>query len=207
MRRGKFKFLKLLNEYRSMDYELKYVRDVLEEIHLEYELFYIEWCAENDIDLKQLKERNQRKVDMIFMEEKSHEIKQGLMLASFKEEKEDSGADMKHVYKSIARKLHPDLLDANDPRLEEYEADFKKATSAHAEGRWGELFDVVDKHGIKLKEYKDAIECLRFDIKRIKADLEKEKSSYSWHYFEAESDEQREVVVRRFLRHLFGWNG
>ena len=37
-----------------------------------------------------LEERNQRKVDMIFMEEKSHEIKQGLMLASFKKEKEDS---------------------------------------------------------------------------------------------------------------------
>ena len=207
MKRGKFKFLKLLNEYRSIDYELKYVRDVLEEAHQEFEIFYRTWCVENDVDLQQLNERNQRKVDMIFMEEKAHKMKQGLMLASFKEEKEESGANLKHIYKSIARKLHPDLLDAEDPRLEEYEADFKRATSAKEEGKWGELFDVVDKHGIKLKEYKEAIECLKFDIKRVEADLEKEKSSYSWHYHEAESDEQRGGVVKRFLRHLFGWNG
>jgi len=207
MKRGKFKFLKLLNEYRSIDYELKYVRDVLEEVHMEFEIFYRTWCVENDVDLQQLNERNQRKVDMIFMEEKAHKMKQGLMLASFKEEKEESGANLKHIYKSIARKLHPDLLDAEDPRLEEYEADFKKATSAHTEGKWGELFDVVDKHGIKLKEYKEAIECLRFDIQRLKADLKKEKSTYSWLYFEAESDDQRHGVVKRFLRHLFGWEG
>ncbi len=29
MKRDKFKFLKLLNEYRSLNYELKYVKEVL----------------------------------------------------------------------------------------------------------------------------------------------------------------------------------
>ncbi len=207
MKRGKFKFLKLLNEYRSLNYELKYVRDVLEEVHLEFELFHAKWCAENDIDLKQLKKRNQRKADMIFMEEKAHKIKQGLMKAAFKEEREDSSKNLKHIYKSIARKLHPDVMNDDDPRAEEYEEDFKRAVNAHEGGHWGELFDVVDKHGIKLNDYKEAIECLKFDIERVEADLKKEKSSYSWHYHEAEDDNARGGVVKRFLRHLYGWNG
>ena len=49
MKRGKFKFLKLLNEYRSINYELKYVRDVLEDVHLEFDVFYRTWCVENNV--------------------------------------------------------------------------------------------------------------------------------------------------------------
>ena len=95
----------------------------------------------------------------------------------------------------------------DDPRLEEYEEDFKKASNANQKGSWGELFDVVDRHKIELKDYKEAIECLKFDIKRLKADLKKEKGSYSWLYSNAESEEQRVEIVKRFLRHLFGWEG
>jgi hypothetical protein len=207
VRKDKFKFLKLLNEYRSIDYELQYVKEHLGDVHLEFEVFYRTWCANNGVDLDELNKRNQRKVDMIFLNEKSHDIKQGLMLESFKEDKSDSVKGIKHVYKSVARKLHPDLLDSSDPRFEEYENDFKKASSANEEGRWGELFDIVDKHGISLKSYKEAIECLRFDIKRVKEDLEKEKSTYSWLYSEAESAEQRVGIVKRFLKHLYGWSG
>ncbi len=60
---------------------------------------------------------------------------------------------------------------------------------------------------LNLKEYKDAIECLEFDIKRIQTELEKEKSTYSWLLYQTETEEQKEEVVKRFLRHLFGWNG
>ena len=207
MKKDKFKFLKLLNEYRSIEYELKYVKAAVEDAHLEFEIYYKTWCANNGVDLDELNRRNQRKVDLIFMENKSHAIKQGLMLASFKEEKQKTNSNLKQVFKSIARKLHPDLLSRDDPRLEEYEEDFKKASRANEEGLWGELFDVVDRHGINLKSYKDAIECLKFDIKRLQEDLRKEKSTYSWLYTEAESEEQRIGIVKTFLRHLFGWEG
>lgn len=208
MRKDRFKFLKLLNEYRSVDYELKYVRASLQEAHLEFEVYYRSWCAENGVDLEELNKRNQRKVDMIFMETKAHQIKQGLILSEFKENRvQNKESNLKYAYKSIARKLHPDLLPRDDPRLEEYEEDFKRASRANEEGLWGELFDIVDKYKINLKDYKEAIECLKFDIRRLEEDLKKEKSTYSWLYSEAESEEQRVGVVKRFLRHLFGWEG
>ena len=207
MNKNRFKFLKFLNEYRSIEYDLQYVQAILGDAHLEFEVLYRVWCVESDVDLEELNKKNQRKVDMIFVETQSHEIKQGLALREFKEEKHTESKNLKDIYKAIAKKLHPDALKMDDPRRAEYEEDFKRASAANNEGRWGELFDIVDRHGVTLKEYKEAIECLKFDIKRIKAELEKEKSTYSWLYHEAESDQQRENVIKRFLKHLFGWKG
>ena len=207
MNKNKFKFLKFLNEYRSIECDLQYVQAILGDAHLEFEVCYRLWCVENDVDLEELNKKNQRKVDMIFVETQSHEIKQGLALREFKEEKHTESKNLKDIYKAIAKKLHPDALKMDDPRRAEYEEDFKRASVANDEGKWGELFDIVDRHGVTLKEYKEAIECLKFDIKRIKAELEKEKSTYSWLYHEAESDQQRENVIKRFLKHLFGWKG
>lgn len=207
MNKNKFKFLKFLNEYRSIEYDLQYVRAILGDAHLEFEVRYRLWCVENDVDVEELNKKNQRKVDMIFVETQSHEIKQGLALREFKEEKHTESKNLKDIYKAIAKKLHPDALKMDDPRRAEYEEDFKRASVANDEGRWGELFDIVDRHGVTLKEYKEAIECLKFDIKRIKAELEKEKSTYSWLHYEAETDQQRENVIKRFLGHLFGWKG
>ncbi len=206
MKKDKFKFLKLLSEYRSLNYELKYVKEVLSDAHVEFEKYYRTWCVENDIDIGELNKRNQRKVDMIFIQEKSFNMTRELAMREFKEEKNDA-KDLKHLYKSIARKLHPDTLMEDDPRKSEYEEAFKKATAADRAGRWGDLFDIVDKYSIPLSEYKDAIECLRFDIERIESELQKEKSTYSWLLYEAEAKEEKNEIVKSFLRHLFGWNG
>ena len=84
MKRGKFKFLKLLNEYRSLKYELEYIRDILTEGHQEFEIYYRTWCAENNVDLKELNKRNQRKVDMIFIEEKSYAMKEQMVVKSLR---------------------------------------------------------------------------------------------------------------------------
>tara|TARA_R110002126_G_scaffold60107_1_gene156810 strand:- start:365 stop:556 length:192 start_codon:yes stop_codon:yes gene_type:complete len=54
MKKGKFKFLKFLNEYRSIESELHYVQAVLSDAHLEFEVFYKIWCVENDVDLEEL---------------------------------------------------------------------------------------------------------------------------------------------------------
>lgn len=206
MKIGKFKFLKLLNEYRSLKYELGYIQEVLQEGHHEFEIYYRQWCAENGVDLVELNKKNQRKVDTIFIQEKSHKLKEDLAIKEFKEERKEE-KDFKEVFKAVARKLHPDTLRENDPRKEEYEEAFKKAIGANEEGRWGDLFDVVDHYKIPLKNYKDAIKCLEFDIEKINRLINKEKSTYSWLLHEAETEQQKENVVKKFLSHLFGWRG
>lgn len=205
MKRDKFKFLKLLSEYRALSYELKYIKEVLEEGHHEFERYYRQWCDSNDVDLQKLNERNQRRVDTVFIEEKSHKMRQELALEEFREETSEQ-RDLNYLHKALAKKLHPDKLVDGDPRKEEYEEAFKRAMGARETGQWGELFDVVEKYNIHLRRYKDAIECLEFDINRVQAELKKEKSTYSWMLYQAETEEEKEEVVKQFLRHLFGWN-
>ena len=201
--KGRLKFLKLLNEFRSKNYELEYVREVLKDAHLEFEVYYRKWCLENNVDLNKLNEENKRKVDMVFIESKTTKLRARLI----NQEMEDKKEDFKKLYKMIAKKLHPDKLKTDDPRKMEYEEAFKKASNANSSGKWGEMFDVVDKYDIYLGEYEDAIECLKLDIKRVEEELKKEKSSYSWTLHKAETDVDKAQVVKNFLRQLFGWKG
>ena len=203
MMKGRLKFLKLLNEFRSKNYELEYVLEVLKDAHLEFEVYYRTWCAENDVDLEELNRKNQRKVDMEFINSQTTKLRKKVIAEELKEKK----PELKNLYRNIAKKLHPDKLKDGDPRRWEYEEAFKKASNANASGKWGELFDVVDKYDIYLGEYEDAIDCLKIDIKRVEEELKREKSSYSWLLYEAQEEAQKAQVIKNFLKQLFGWKG
>ena len=62
----KLKFKKLLNEYKSHKFELQMIREILKDGHLEFEVFYRRWCAENDVDLAKLNQNNKTNVEIIF---------------------------------------------------------------------------------------------------------------------------------------------
>ena len=198
--KGRLKFMKLLNEFRSLDYELKYVREILREGHMEFEIYHKKWCEDNGVDLAELNRKNQARVQTSFQKTSSTQIKQMIDRKT-----EVAKKDFKSLYKAIARKLHPDTLKNDDPRKFDYSEAFKRATDAKSKGKWGQLFDVVDKYDIYLGEYDDAIECLRDDIKRVKEEIKQEKASYSWALHEAETEQQKAQVVKNFLRQLFGW--
>jgi len=200
--KGRLKFLKLLNEFRSLDYELKYVKEILRDAHLEFEIYHRKWCDDNGVDLVELNKNNQKNVEVSFQKTNSTQIKQMV-----ERKTEASEKDFKSLYKAIARKLHPDALKNDDPRKFEYSEAFKRATDAKSNGKWGQLFDVVDKYDIFLGEYDDAIECLKLDIKRVEGEIKQEKASYSWAMYEAETEQQKAQVVKNFLRQLFGWKG
>ena len=123
MKKGKFKFLTLLNKYRSIKSEISYIKEVLDEAHKEFELYYRSWCIDNNVDIGELNKRNQRKIDMIFINEKSHRLKQELIAKEFSREKKEESKDAKDIFKLIARKLHPDTVSNDDPRKNEFEED------------------------------------------------------------------------------------
>ena len=197
--KGRLKFLKLLSDFRSKNYELEYVREILKEAHLEFEIYHREWCAKNNIDLAALNKQNQKKVDIIF----ANKDESALKLREKPPEKPKK--DLKSLYKNIAKKLHPDKLRDDDPRKWEYEEAFKKVTEANRSQKWGEVFDVVDKYDIYLGDYDEPIECLKEDIKRVEEELKKEKSTFSWALHEAQEEQEKAQVIKNFLRQMFGW--
>ena len=114
--KGRLKFLKLLSDFRSKNYELKYVRETLKDAHMEFELYHREWCMKNNVDLKKLNQENQRKVDMTFIDNQTTKLKRQII----DDEVAEKRRNFKGLYKQIARKLHPDKLSDDDPRKMEY---------------------------------------------------------------------------------------
>ena len=193
--RKKLKFKKLLNEYRSLSYELEYVKEVLPVANQDFDNYYREFCKRKKVDIPILEKENKLKVDELL---KKPAIEKAKIRAK--------EYDHRLVFREIARKLHPDKLSPGDSRLGEFEDAFKKANDAMQTGKWGNLFDVAEKYDIDIKEYEVVNKSLKEDINRIKVLIEKEKTTYAWKLFNCEGDNKcMDNVIRQFLKHLFNY--
>lgn len=193
----RFRFKKLLNEYKSSEYELKMVREILKDAHLEFEVYYRQYCAERDIDLAGLNESNREKVDVIFEKQE-----QGLVPTVVPKEKKSKHKD---VYRSIAKKIHPDKLDSADSRYWQDYMDFKDATRAMSEGRWGTLFDIADRHKVYMSNYDEICSDIEQDLANVNSLIRSEKASFSWKLHECKNESCKNELVKSFLHQLFGW--
>ena len=193
----KYKFKKLLNEYKSLEYEYKMVKEILKDGNLDFEVFYRQWCALRDIDLDQLNKDNQNKVTQIFQQNET-----GIVPTENPKKKTQKHKD---IYKALAKKIHPDKLDTADSNYWKDYMDFKDTVRSINDENWGKLFEIADRHDIYLKDYDMICADIEEDIDRIKAEIEKEKTSYSWKLYECKSDECKDRLIKSFLLQLFGW--
>jgi hypothetical protein len=195
--RKKFKFKQLLNIYRSLEKELNNMKEIMRSLHYEFEDQYRAYCNKYNIDTKKLNKDNSQKVSKIF-EEKA-------VVPFVREKLASKERDHTQLYKDIARKIHPDKVDTDDPKYPMYEEDFKKANNAVNFGLWGDLFDIADKYSVDVKDYDTVIESLKIDIKRVEKEIASEKSTYSWKLFNCDGDHKcRENVIKGFLNQVFG---
>ena len=193
----KYKFKKLLNEYKSLEYEHKMVKEILKDGHLDFEVFYRQWCALRDIDLDQLNKDNQKAVRAIFKENETGIVRT--------EEPKKKTQKHKDIYKALAKKIHPDKLDSADSNYWKDYMDFKDTVNSITDENWGKLFEIADRHDIHLKDYDAICADIEEDIDRIKAEIEKEKTSYSWKLYECKNDNCKDNLIKSFLLQLFGW--
>ena len=117
----KLNFKKLLNEYKSLEYEYQMVKEILKDAHLDFEVFYRQWCALRDIDIDQLNQSNREKVSQIFEQKETGIVKT--------EEPKKKSQKHKEIYKAIAKKIHPDKLNTADSNYWRDYMDFKDTVS------------------------------------------------------------------------------
>ena len=194
----KLKFKKLLNEYRSLEYEQQMVKEILREAHQEFEVFYRRWCAERDIDLAELNKKNQKKVDAAFQKPQS----KGIIPTDTPKKKQDKHKD---IYKSLAKKIHPDKLDTGDSNYWRDYMDFKDATAAMSDNNWGKLFEIADRQEVVIGNYEGVFVDIERDIESLRNKIEHEKKSYSWKLCNCETESCKDDLVKAFLFQLFGW--
>lgn len=201
--REKLKFKKLLNEFRSLEAEFQYNGEILKDAGETFESACLKWCDDNNVDLKGLQEEKKKKVSFK-PRQQQHPPEEDYSIAESKEK------PLKHkdVFKSVAKKIHPDKLEDEDPRFDEFKSAFQRANTAMSEGEWGGLFDVIDKYNIDIQDYDEANESLEKDIKRMKEKLKSQKSTYAWILHECEADiVRREIVIQSYLKQVYGWDG
>ena len=199
----KIRFLKLINEYRSLEFEYQYINEVLRDAHETFEVSYVAYCEEHGINLQKLQEEQKKKVQGIFAQNTEEFIDTHGRFETNKEKTKH-----KDIFKSVAKKLHPDKIGQEDPRFEEYQESFKRAVAAIEQEQWGELFDVVDRYSIEINDYDEANKSIKTDIERMEKKIKSQKMTYSWLLHECGEDQVcKERIIKSFLTYMFGWEG
>jgi len=198
------KYKKQVKQLLFVRSELEYQEELLEQTHPEFEKYYRKFCADNRIDLDYLNKNNDKKVEEIF--NKSEEKKDKLIHKPRKEKSAPSKVFDK-IYRSIAKEIHPDKLSPSlsPEEFKEKEDMFKQATGAMNMEDWGNLLEVADWLNIKPRSFEGFEEQITLEIAKINLLIENNKNMYSWQFAKCKTDEQRDIIVVKFLFHLFGY--
>ena len=113
------------------------------------------------------------------------------------------------LFRSLALKLHPDKLSSS---LTSDERDdminmFNKAKDALEDRKYFILLRMTSELKVKSpKNYKQQIRWMKKEIKAMKPIVDKKKTTYNYAFSECESDEQKDNLIRKFIKHLFNVN-
>jgi hypothetical protein len=195
--KDKLKFKKLMNEFRSLEYEYEYNREVVKEVHGSIDTICSDWCKTQDIDFNSLKRKNSPFGDKPTEDDDGSRV-----------EVKAKKSKHKDIFKKIAKKFHPDKLTDADPRQKEFRTVFQKASSSVNDEEWGGLFDIADKYDIELADYEEINTSLEEDLERVKEKLKKQKTTYSWYLQNCNGEQDCiDMVINAYMRQTFEWDG
>tara|TARA_Y100000034_G_C6746265_1_gene331474 strand:- start:46 stop:711 length:666 start_codon:yes stop_codon:yes gene_type:complete len=207
---SKLKWQQRINQLRFLHKELKLVKTVASDIAQDFQEYYENYCAKRGINIAELNAVNKTKVDELFgvdaekalLEDEVEDIE-----VPPREQNEVDKAFNK-VFKQLAFHLHPDRFGAEmlDEEKEEKIEKFREALDALENKRYFTLMDYAEQYKIEVPvDYELQQEWLKKEIASVKAEIQEGKETYTYRFFECEEDGERDTVIKRFLRHLFGY--
>ena len=67
------------------------------------------------------------------------------------------------------------------------------------------MLDLAEKYGVSIpKNYKQQINWMKREIDSLESKLNSKKKTYNHLFAESESDEEKNDLVKRFIKQLFG---
>ena len=112
------------------------------------------------------------------------------------------------LFKSIALQIHPDKISVYEHDVlqrQEMAKDFRTANRALKEKSYFVLLDIAEKLKIPLpKNYPQQTRWLKNEIISLKADLNGLRRTYNCIFATAETEEEKDEVIRQFVKQLFG---
>lgn len=185
-------------ELKFLRSELSYHEEVLSVAHQDFEIWYRQWCQDNDVDLTELNQKHQSRVSKIISQPNFPDLEfdEAGILVLNKEEKNKEKQKFQKLFKQVAKATHPD-------KHEGTMLDFKAASSAFENGDWAMLLQIAEQYKIIPDDLAEVIPIMKQEAERLRSTIKSNKTMYSWKFQECETDQCKENLVKQFLKQLF----
>tara|TARA_R110000851_G_scaffold65273_4_gene148289 strand:- start:2232 stop:2957 length:726 start_codon:yes stop_codon:yes gene_type:complete len=235
----KLKWKRALSTLRFTYEEHDYIKEVCSAIAADFQAYYEQYCAANQIDLEKLNREHSERLSGLYEREGEQDSEKadnaqiddpGDAAMVLHDESSDLGDEgeqrgeeeneykmtadetavhnsFSKLFKQIALKIHPDKIspDLSDEQRQTTVRMFTEANKAFEEKKYYILLDIADKLEISApKNYGQQARWMKKEVGKVQEEVKKAKNTYNYSFSEAETDEQRDLVMKRFVKQLFG---
>jgi len=224
--RDLLKWKRALNEIKFKHEELELIKEICQSHGVEFHMFMEEYCEQNGINLKKLNQEKsvreaKAKEQFQAIQEEQQKAPEGKMVISenhftenappveelFVEEKDhdEMRRAFKDLFKKLALNLHPDRAAGLTAEEREVRLSmFKDAKQALDNGDYFLLLEMSEKFNIRMpKNYKQQTRWMKARIKQLNQQIQAEKHTYNYVFSECETIDEKEKIVKNFLRQIF----
>ena len=224
--RDLLKWKRALNEIKFKHSELELIKEICRTHGVEFHMFMEEYCEQNGINLNKLNQEKsvreaKAKEQFQAIQEKQQKAPEGKMVISenhftenappveelFVEEKDhdEMRRAFKDLFKKLALNLHPDRAAGLTAEEREVRLSmFKDAKQALDNGDYFLLLEMSEKFNIRMpKNYKQQTRWMKARIKQLNQQIQAEKHTYNYVFSECETIDEKEKIVKNFLRQIF----
>ena len=114
------------------------------------------------------------------------------------------------LFRKLATILHPDKLansDYGEEKKKEYESMFTNAKTALEEKRYFILIDYAEQLNVPTpKNYKQQMKWMKRELDVVRGGIAKVTRTYNYSFAEAEDDDQRDKLIKKFMIQVFGYD-
>ena len=186
---------KVVNELKYLYKELELSKEIGKESAPSFQEYYDQYCASNEIDPHDLYDRNQERVDNLYTPPPIEELIEENEEQTPEEKEEDD--------------LHPDRQPADITKEEEEELSrlFRESKDALDNKHYFILLDLAEQFGIESPtNYKEQIRWMRKEAKAVDQKIADEKGTYNYLFGETETDDERDKLMKTFLKQVYDFS-
>ena len=226
----KLKWRRSLSTLKYLYDELDYVNEVSREAAPEFEKFYRQFCAEKNVNIAELDRQHKERLDELYgrntiADDSAHEQSEIDSIGdtsivihknNSKQEEEQEyqmTADdiaiheaFAKLFKKIALLIHPDKIDKNlpDDEIKSRISMFTKAKEALEDKKYYVLLDVAESFKITTpKNYDLQTRWMKREAQSVSLQIDGVKNTYNYTFGVAETEKEKENLIRKFLQQLF----
>ena len=225
----KLRWKRYVNKLRFIHEEIDLVEEISNKTGKDFQAWMERYCIESNIDLKSLNRDHSDKVEEAYKDlraerqkgnllgDREDETESNILRTSdedvseeefdFKKEDSEIHEVFSKLFKKLALHLHPDKLSKglSEKEIEQHIKLFNDANNSLENKRYFTLLDLAEEYNVSTpKNYQQQISWMKRQIDTLESKLDNKKTTYNYLFAECETDEEKDILVMRFIKQLFG---